>query len=69
MLRKEPGMADQAAHVVNKGKQIGLPLFPFDKNPPSETRIGEHTKEVLMELGYKTSEIEAMERKNAIKVA
>ena len=39
------------------------------RNPVPETRIGEHTKEVLFRLGYTSSEVEELENKKVIKCA
>lgn len=64
-------------HTFGGGNKAILPRTPIQfggyhvPNPPSRagTRIGEHTKEILHELGYTRSEIETMQAKKIVKSA
>ena len=63
-------------HTFRSGNTGILPRTPvqFDSfkmaNPPSGygTRIGEHTREILIDLGYSESEMEMLEKRNAVKI-
>ena len=63
-------------HTFRSGNTGILPRTPVQfasfkvANPPAGcgTRIGEHTREVLLALGYTESEVEGLEKRSAVKL-
>jgi crotonobetainyl-CoA:carnitine CoA-transferase CaiB-like acyl-CoA transferase len=55
--------------VIGRMKTLGVPV-KLSETPGSVTRAapmqGQHTREILLELGYSESEIEAMAAQNVV---